>query len=160
MPTDTHISPFNWRDSNYRVTITSTPLVVVFVIGVAFTLVGVFSGPSASMTDRGTFWLVGGICMLGAAPLMSLRLVVNAHGVRVSSALLGITLKFVPAQVIQGVQFGSVSPGEWGGWGLRFHRGSLGFILAGSEGLVVFRNDLTKVAVTVPAKKFPTALRA
>lgn len=151
---------YNWRDSNYNVTITSLPIIVVFAIGAAFVLIGFLLGSGTAITDRGTFWLIGGICMLAAAPLMMLRLEVNADGVRVSSALLGITLKRVPAQMIQGVQFGSVSPSEWGGWGLRLRQRSLGFILAGSDGLIVYCRDLTKLAVTVPAKKLPSSLRA
>lgn len=150
---------YDWRETGYTVTVFSTPLFCVFAIGALFITVGAFLGADSSVTDRAVFWMIGGICVIAATPLMSLRLLVNDRGVRVSSAILGLTLKFVPAQMIQGVQFGSVSPSEWGGWGLRFRRGSLGFILGGSDGLVVYCKDLTKLAVSVPQAKFPAAVR-
>lgn len=146
---------YDWRNDRYDVRVWSPILAVVFIVGVALVLAGVALGSGAPLADRAVFWLTGGICAAAAAPLMSVRLTITSSGVRLSSALLGLTLKSVPAEAIQSVDFGSVSVSEWGGWGVRFAQGSLAFILRGTDGVVVSLKDFTRVAFTIPANQFP-----
>ncbi|RIJ58412.1 DUF1648 domain-containing protein, partial [Clavibacter phaseoli] len=91
-------------------------------------------GDAGAAALAGIPLLVAGLAMLALA-----RVVVTAdrRGLRVVSAWTGIPIMRVPLARIESAGWEDVSPGQWGGWGLRVSGRGLAYVTRSGPGLVV-----------------------
>ncbi|RIJ53893.1 DUF1648 domain-containing protein, partial [Clavibacter phaseoli] len=91
-------------------------------------------GDAGAAALAGIPLLVAGLAMLALA-----RVVVTAdrRGFRVVSAWTGIPIMRVPLARIESAGWEDVSPGQWGGWGLRLSGRGLAYVTRSGPGLVV-----------------------
>ncbi|OUE17895.1 hypothetical protein BFL34_03146 [Clavibacter michiganensis] len=109
-------------------------------IGAAVVVLGVVAAASAPAGDAGTAALTGiPLVVAGLAMLALGRVVVTVdrRGFRVVSAWTRIPIMRVPLARIASAGWEDVSPGQWGGWGLRLSGRGLAYVTRSGPGLVV-----------------------
>jgi hypothetical protein len=109
-------------------------------IGAVIVVLGVVAATSAPAGDAGAAALAGvPLLVAGLAMLALARVVVTAdrRGLRVVSAWTGIPIMRVPLARIESAGWEDVSPGQWGGWGLRVSGRGLAYVTRSGPGLVV-----------------------
>lgn len=109
-------------------------------IGVVVVASGVIAAVGASAADGGTAALAGiPLVVAGLAVLALARVVVTVdrRGLRVVSAWTRIPIMRVPLARIESAGWEDVSPGQWGGWGLRVSGRGLAYVTRSGPGLVV-----------------------
>ncbi|MFT2750856.1 DUF1648 domain-containing protein [Clavibacter sp. Sh2036] len=109
-------------------------------IGAAVVVTGIVAGISTSGIDAGTAALSSiPLVVSGLAVLVLARVdvTVDARGFRVTSSWTRIPVMRVPLDRIESGGWEDVSPGEWGGWGLRLSGRGVAYVTRSGSGLVV-----------------------
>ena len=88
----------------------------------------------------------------------SVRVTVDADGLRVVSRLTRIPLKRIPVERMTAVEVVDLKPYEWGGWGYRVQSGRRAVVLREGPAILVTIDDGKKFAVTVKDPDEPVAL--
>jgi len=109
-------------------------------IGAAVVVAGIVAGISTSGLDAGTAALSSVLPVMTGLALLALARVdvtVDARGLRVTSSWTRIPVMRVPLDRIESGGWEDVSPGQWGGWGLRFSGRGVAYVTRSGSGLVV-----------------------
>lgn len=122
-----------------------------------------FGAPAAALIAGGILCLVAAIAtpaliaaatfllLLGCTLLLlaSVRLVVDARGIRLVSTVFRIPLIRVKLDDIDAVSAEQISPLRWGGWGFRISTRGIAYVTRKSEGIVITRRRGADVAITI-----------
>lgn len=141
-------------------TVTSAMFIVVTVV-----VVLLFSGIYVPLAVTGNLTaptivvlvvLVAAIVFVIA--FASVRVTVDASGLRVMSRVTRIPLKRIPVERMAAVEVVDLKPFEWGGWGYRIMSGRSAVVLREGAAILVTLDDGKKFAVTVKDPDEPVAL--
>jgi hypothetical protein len=95
--------------------------------------------------------LVAGLSMLALARV---EVTVDARGLRVTSSWSRIPVMRVPLDRIESGGWEDVSPGQWGGWGLRLSGRGVAYVTRSGPGLVVrLRNGRARLVTVADAER-------
>lgn len=122
-----------------------------------------FGAPAAALIAGGILCLVAAITtpaliaaatfllLLGCTLLLlaSVRVVVDARGIRLVSTVFRIPLIRVKLDDIDAVTAEQISPLRWGGWGYRISTRGIAYVTRKSEGIVITRRRGADVAITI-----------
>ena len=109
-------------------------------IGAAVVVLGLIAAASAPAGDPGAAALTGIPLVVAGLAMLALARVdvtVDRRGLRVVSAWTRIPVMRVPLARIESAAWEDVSPGQWGGWGLRFSGRGVAYVTRSGPGLVV-----------------------
>ena len=109
-------------------------------VGAAVIVTGIVAGISTAGLDAGTAALSSIPLFASGLALLALARVdvtVDARGFRVTSSWTRIPVMRVPLDRIESGGWEDVSPGQWGGWGLRFSGRGVAYVTRSGAGLVV-----------------------
>lgn len=109
-------------------------------IGAAVVVLGAVAWASTSAVDAGTAALSGiplAVAGLAMLALARVDVTVDRRGLRVVSSWTRIPIMRVPLARIESAGWEDVSPGQWGGWGLRVSGRGLAYVTRSGPGLVV-----------------------
>ena len=87
-----------------------------------------------------------------------IRVTVDRQGLRITSLIAGIRLRYFPLSKIEQAEVGLINPGSWGGWGYRLLPGRSAIILHGGEGITLTLNRGRQFAVTIDDSETAVAL--
>ena len=139
----------------------SSPLFAGLAIVTIVGIVGIAVLPAfrAGVTSLDTL-ILAVVAFAGVFIVMfaRIRLRVDARGLTVRSALLGVPLKIIRLGDIVEAHADYLEPLRWGGWGYRVTPGRSGVILRAGPGLVVTRRNGKIFAVSVTEPDLPVAL--
>ncbi|MBF4625745.1 DUF1648 domain-containing protein [Clavibacter sp. VKM Ac-2872] len=109
-------------------------------IGAVIVVLGVVAGASTASVGAGTAALSGIPLVVAGLAMLALARVdvtVDRRGLRVVSAWTRIPIMRVPLVRIESAGWEDVSPGQWGGWGLRVTGRGVAYVTRSGPGLVV-----------------------
>jgi hypothetical protein len=95
------------------------------------------------------------LTLLPVLAFVRLRISVDSHGLKVVTALLGLSLKTIPLTEIESVHIDALEPLRWGGWGYRIVPGRSAIILRTGPGIVVTLNNGKQFAVSLENPEAP-----
>jgi hypothetical protein len=125
-----------------------------FLLAVGVILAGVFVASLVVLvrSHGANLVVLTVVSFLAAFAVLSMsyaRLTVDARGIRVASAVLGIPFVRVRLQNVAAVMAEDIDPLRWGGWGLRLSSAGLAVVTRRGPGVVVTRRSGGAIAVTV-----------
>ncbi|WP_317229238.1 DUF1648 domain-containing protein [Clavibacter sp. MX14-G9D] len=133
-------------------------------IGAVILVAGVAAGVAASAVDAGTAALAGiPLVAAGLGMLAMARVEVTAdrRGLRVTSTWTRLPIMRVPLDRMESAGWEDVSPGQWGGWGLRFSGRGLAYVTRSGPGLVVrLRGGRARLVTVADADRGASVLEA
>jgi membrane protein YdbS with pleckstrin-like domain len=131
-------------------------------LGLALCAVGGVLLAVAIVGSGGASELFSGVIMLVVTlpvlALARLRISVDWRGLKVTSWILGMSLKTIPLNRVESVQTARIEPLKWGGWGYRIRPGRSAIILRTGPGLVVTLTNGKQFALTLDAPETAAAL--
>jgi hypothetical protein len=110
------------------------------VIGAVVVVLGIVAGAQTAGIDPGTAALSSVPLVLAGLAVLALARVdvtVDGRGLRVTSSWTRIPVMRVPLERIESAGWEEVSPGQWGGWGLRLSGRGVAYVTRSGPGLVV-----------------------
>ncbi|MFT2753932.1 DUF1648 domain-containing protein [Clavibacter sp. Sh2088] len=121
-----------WRARTGSAWFAGIGAVVVVLAGVAAASTSADGAGTAALS--GIPLLVAGLAMLALARV---EVTVDRRGLRVTSSWTRIPIMRVPLTRIESAGWEDVSPGQWGGWGLRISGRGVAYVTRSGPGLVV-----------------------
>lgn len=135
-----------------------SPLLTGVTLGVA-AIIAVLAA-----TIQPALWLVLALPVLAGLLFGRITVTADHRGLRLAAGLIGVPVKHIPLADITTATAEDINPIEWGGWGYRVTPGRSALVLRGGPGLVIYRRDGRRFAVTLDDPQVPadllTALRA
>ncbi|CCE76244.1 DUF1648 domain-containing protein [Clavibacter nebraskensis] len=133
-------------------------------IGAAVVVLGLVAAASAPAGDAGTAALTGIPLVVAGLAMLALgrvEVTVDRRGFRVVSACTRIPIMRVPLARIESAGWEDVSPGQWGGWGLRVSGRGLAYVTRSGRGLVVrLRGGRARLVTVADADRGAAVLEA
>lgn len=139
----------------------SSPLFTGLVVAAVALTLGIVVIPALADASRSLDAVLLSVIVFVTLSLVMfsrIRIRIDAHGLSVRSALLGLPLRIVPLSDIVEAHADYLEPLRWGGWGYRVTRGRSAVILRAGPGLVVTRRNGRLFAVSMTAPDVPAAL--
>ncbi|MDR7233024.1 hypothetical protein [Agrococcus sp. BE272] len=134
------------------------------LLGIALLVGGVLAALLLPLGDGPVARVLLALVLLLAAAVVigiaRIRVVVDADGLRVRSALLGFPLRRIPTARIRVAEARLVEPLHWGGWGYRGLPGHVAVVLRRGPGIVVTTREGARFAVTVDGAQVGAAVLA
>jgi hypothetical protein len=133
-------------------------------IGAVLVVLAVAAAASTSGADAGTAALMGIPLLVAGVALVALgrvEVTVDRRGLRVTSSWTRIPVMRVPLARIESAGWEDVSPGQWGGWGLRFSGRGMAYVTGSGPGLVVrLRGGRARLVTVADADRGAAVLAA
>jgi hypothetical protein len=126
-------------------------------IGAVVVALGIVAAVGTSARDAGTAALASVPLVLAGLAMLALARVdvtVDARGLRVTSSWTRIPVMRVPLERIESGGWEDVSPGQWGGWGLRLSGRGIAYVTRSGPGLVVrLRGGRARLVTSADAER-------
>jgi hypothetical protein len=133
-------------------------------IGAGVLVLAGVAAASASTGDPGTAALSGIPLLVAGLALLALARVevtVDRRGLRLTSSWTRIPIMRVPLTRIESAGWEDVSPGQWGGWGLRISGRGVAYVTRSGPGLVVrLRGGRARLVTVADADRGAAVLTA
>lgn len=126
-------------------------------VGAAVVALGIVAGAQTAKLDAGTAALSSVPLVLAGLAVLALARVdvtVDGRGLRVTSSWTRIPVMRVPLDRIESCGWEDVSPGQWGGWGLRLSGRGVAYVAGSGRGLVVrLRGGRARLVTSADAER-------